>query len=64
MLVVFVIFRGAALHSDLINHFWFGYAHKKILAIFIFVKEIAPLILKTKLFCLILPGKKKKNHQN
>ena len=29
MLVVFVIFRGAALHSDLINHFWFGYARKK-----------------------------------
>ena len=60
MLVVFVIFRGAALHSDLINHFWFGYAHKK----FAFVKEIAPLILKTKLFCLILPGKEERNHQN
>ena len=62
MLVVFVIFRGAALHSDLINHFWFGYALFN--AIFFFVKEIASLILRTKLFCLILPGKKKRIHQN
>ena len=38
MLVVFVIFRGAALHSDLINQFWFGCAHKKFHAIFTFVK--------------------------
>ena len=65
MLVVFVIFRGAALHSDLINNFWCGYAHKKFHPIFVFVKEIvAPLILKIKLFCFILPGKKKRNHQN